>query len=851
MAVVETLELDISEALDAIASFGEQLSAVAESFGEELNSALNSALTDLPIITPEVDPDPAGQSLSQKLDDAADEERTADVDVKADAEAITEEGQAALDAIDTTVELDVEVDTGQAEPAIEGLGDSLQNLTAQFGNGSTAGDVLSNVLGSGGVTGALTGAARAAGPAAAAIAGVATAAMAAVPVLRSLERTAYENVITTENWERTLGELGDSILDLESGTTGFQTDLRQLAQDMGTSDEALMQQLQTLAVFRSAAGDTADEVVSFSQDITALAAQIVATNPEVGNMDDVVAGLSRGLVTGGRMVQQYGLNFDATAIKAEALRLGLEDSNGEVDRAGLQAAGLSLALRQLPPDYDSVVASQDRLSIRTRSLSQRMGDLREDMGRPLVRPMADIREAMGELTEVAGRALIPVLEGLGFAIGGVSEVLDSWVGRIRFAQDFNAKFYKTVGTTTARLPGMSVALRTVSGWLRRTSDDTDDATSAVERWGEANVRQAATAQDGWTEFIQQRLEDLRREKEQADEWAAGWDARMAGFVETVQQGIPSVSAEFSRLADDGMGVDDILANLDTIFAGTVEWTDNMVTQQELGNDNIVALMAQLGPEKAAVVATMNAEELRKLEEHLGRYTLIEMRARKNARIMMVREFAKARELTEIETQNLVAAYKTNLILDDPTAEGLDAAIDEIRQSELDAEAAHKARAAARAAREERREFVDAGRELGEGASEGMRQSESGLLTTARNLAGSVADAFRIRLGIFSPSRVFIGFGEDIVDGLTAGLEDQTVQAVNAARALADAVTVPAGGVTVAAPAAVTSEQVVNVTVPVTVSGGMDVDDGRRIGEAAGRAASQVVAAQLRMEARVA
>jgi hypothetical protein len=83
-------------------------------------------------------------------------------------------------------------------------------------------------------------------------------------------------------------------------------------------------------------------------------------------------------------------------------------------------------------------------------------------------------------------------------------------------------------------------------------------------------------------------------------------------------------------------------------------------------------------------------------------------------------------------------------------------------------------------------LVNAGSQLVNGLIAGMRAGADSAVREARQLAVDVATAFQSALGIFSPSRVFAGFGEDIVDGLVLGLSRNQNQAVGAMNSLSGA-----------------------------------------------------------------
>lgn len=67
-------------------------------------------------------------------------------------------------------------------------------------------------------------------------------------------------------------------------------------------------------------------------------------------------------------------------------------------------------------------------------------------------------------------------------------------------------------------------------------------------------------------------------------------------------------------------------------------------------------------------------------------------------------------------------------------------------------------------------LFSAGADLINGLVGGVQSAVGGLLSTVGDIANNAANTFKSALGIKSPSRVFAGFGENIVEGLNQGIE---------------------------------------------------------------------------------
>lgn len=81
----------------------------------------------------------------------------------------------------------------------------------------------------------------------------------------------------------------------------------------------------------------------------------------------------------------------------------------------------------------------------------------------------------------------------------------------------------------------------------------------------------------------------------------------------------------------------------------------------------------------------------------------------------------------------------------------------------------------------------AGRDLIGGLIGGIKSAVGGLWSAVSSIGSGVSHAFTSALHIFSPSRVFYGHGQMIVEGLRLGMMDDAPRAVAAARSMAGAV----------------------------------------------------------------
>ncbi|MGV2151321.1 phage tail tape measure protein [Enterobacter hormaechei] len=81
-------------------------------------------------------------------------------------------------------------------------------------------------------------------------------------------------------------------------------------------------------------------------------------------------------------------------------------------------------------------------------------------------------------------------------------------------------------------------------------------------------------------------------------------------------------------------------------------------------------------------------------------------------------------------------------------------------------------------------FTDFGGHLIDGLINGIKNKWESLKTTVTDMGDSVGGWFKEKLGIHSPSRVFIGFGDNIAQGAAIGLQRTTPQAALAGQRMA-------------------------------------------------------------------
>lgn len=872
MSVRETLELDISEALTAIEQVGDRLANVAQAFGEVLSESLEAALNGLPIITPEVDVESVSAEVEQALTDATAEAQTVEVD--ADTSTVTSEIDAAISEVDSTVEVVVEADTSAASQAVEQLGDSLGEAGASGdeaagGIGGTAAAVAllrketgSNLTTRLGIAGKALGAMGPSGVVAAAGIG------AAVVSTGFLYKSAFESVAVTQAWENSLGDLGTRIEDLGSGTTGFSTNLRQLAQDVGSSDEAVLIATQRYAEFQRAAGFADDQIVENSQSIAVLAAQVRVNNPNLGTMDTIITSLGRSLQRGGPRLQAYGIALDTAAIQQRAFQQTGKETVEELTNAELSAAGLSLAMEQLDPTMGSVADGMENVAIKADRAREKLGDALETIGAPLVEPITDafleLAKAFetfagfaAEVSAAIGARLSGALEGLRRITDPLADVmalLADNVGLLGNASVASAAGVDVLGVAVKGLARNAIASIPILGPLINGLGDLNDALGGTEAQSEATegaIRNTSVAESDAARITNQfyiasertanGLQALR------DKFAGVYDGWVT-FADTVRSNVPTVVEALGQVTDE-TNADELTGNLREQIAATDRWTRDMGNLYAFGFENIAGLLAEIGPTQSAILLEQYRGREGELEEHLRLMAEAQQRAATQANEIALRGYLRMRDITGAQANAIVLTLGAELQLGVPTQEAIDEVIASPATNELRVLAAFgklgtDATGAVSAEMNGAKGATIAGN-LIDGMTKEMYLRVQSLKDAATTVADTVITTVNGLFGNASPSKVMMQTGRDVVSGLVLGLSESAPQAEAAMSSLTNGML----GVNLSAGAP--SIRDVSVTVPVTVSGGMTADDGRAIGAAAGQAAGAELARMMRLEALVA
>lgn len=437
--VSATLEFDAQAAFDAVDQIDAAFAAVAQDFGVQLAQAVE-AVAGTPI-EPEVDAAAVTDGV-----DAALAAVDSVVVVDADAAAVTGEVDAAVAGADSTVTVDADVSA--AEQSVAGIADTepvIVPVEADVADavvgveqvGQAASTSSTEVAGLTGATSALGVAASGAGGSTRGLSAAvgstggtiaATAGAAAVfgSALTGLYSIGVRSAAAQQTFNAVLGQSAEAVNSIDVG--GLNTDIAGLAQATGSGAAGTRNAAAALFQLGESSGTARPQVEQATEQILALAANAVATRPTLGQLGDVVGPLGNALARGGRAAARFGFDLQASEIQAEAVRLGLAETDGTVSQYARTVAGASLASQQLGDSIGENVANAgDNATIALRQVQRELDSLRAAAGRRLIEPVNEVLQAAvpiaGVFADTLSSLAVGVLPLVGGALAAISPPL--------------------------------------------------------------------------------------------------------------------------------------------------------------------------------------------------------------------------------------------------------------------------------------------------------------------------------------------------------------------------------------------------------------------------------------------
>jgi hypothetical protein len=221
-------------------------------------------------------------------------------------------------------------------------------------------------------------------------------------------------------FQTSLGPLAPAIKDIN--INGLNIDLAQLAQNLGSGDEAVLGVAQRFAQLGITSDASSESIAKANSELFGVAGNLRAVNPGLGELDQIASRAGTAFIRGGRAAAALGLSLTAQEIKARASQMTQKGLNEEFTQFELFAAGAELAAEQFGSSIDKNIAQAAKNPIiALSSLKQQFGDAIEEFGKPLIAPMLQVietglpsvlgfSEVMSRLAQAVFPAVISVVE---------------------------------------------------------------------------------------------------------------------------------------------------------------------------------------------------------------------------------------------------------------------------------------------------------------------------------------------------------------------------------------------------------------------------------------------------------
>lgn len=506
---------------------------------------------------------------------------------------------AAVDAVESIPdgEVDVSANTEQAEQSLDQVREKVEETTDST---SKLGEAAQGALsGMGGLSGAAGGATSALG--ASAVAGGAAAAG-----LFAFAQGAIDAESAAQRFDLIAGNLGDSVRSIDVG--GLSGDVGDLALQLGSSDEAMLNATATFVSFARSAGASDDQIVSASDNINALALRAVALNPALGDAGAVAEALRNALARGGRATTQYGIALTSAEINARAMADTGKANSDELTQFEKAAAGAELAVERLGNTMGSdFQAGSENARTEWNRMTESLGEASESVGGLMLPAIENITEAVTELGDgIANLDFRKIIEGFldlgpGLIANGFT---DLWSALSGGTEELDAQG-NVVGDLPTAWAGATdsadqyaAAQQAAADALANTLPTLGDTISAVDRAGQAfGILEASTDPQAVIDNLRLALfsfQDFQNNIDVISDWGPNIAAALQQLGPEVAGGLTNALAEGNIAAIAQL--DDLVSQLDPAGGQVVAALTGFARN---GMDGAVAAVAGAAPAMGA------------------------------------------------------------------------------------------------------------------------------------------------------------------------------------------------------------------------------------------------------------
>lgn len=431
MALEEELGLDISGALRAIDDLETRGVAAAASIAAAIETQLAAAVAgvDVPPVDVTVDVDTsqvdgATADIGGMVDTAGD---IPPVDVQVDASQVVDaagevEGLAeTLAGVDgETVEVNVDTSSvASAAGDLDATTDAAGRATGGFAETAASAGAMGAEIGlmNGTLSGAVAGFAGFAG---------------AIGYAANAALEASKSGIAAKS------AFGDLAPELEKvSVAGLKArSLSELALSLGADDDKVRSTAAAFGILAQQSGVTADQAVGLSKNLYLVAASLVAANPNLGTLDEVMGRLQPALARGGNFAAKLGLDIGSAAEIADAASAKFGKPVDQLSQFERSAAGLDVAMQRLGPSIGKSIqdATEQPVFLLARlktaleeAAEAAGGEFADDLVRALVKLepiLVDVIAAFGKLASGGLSVLEGGLEVLGPPLEALAWLLE-------------------------------------------------------------------------------------------------------------------------------------------------------------------------------------------------------------------------------------------------------------------------------------------------------------------------------------------------------------------------------------------------------------------------------------------
>lgn len=311
----------------------------------------------------------------------------------------------------------------------------------------------------------------------------------------------------------------------------------------------------------TAMGTSREAAAEMSTEVVQLAADLASFN-NIG-ADEALEKLRSGLVGEIEPLRQLGVSFNAAAVEAKALEMGLADANGEVGEAEKVQARLALVLEMTTNAQGDAAKTAGTLVGQQAELDAKSQELQETIGARLVPaklalveaangvlssfmalpgPAQDVAVGVGAITAAAGPSLM-ALGQMSMGIGAVREALPGLRSRMSSVVSL------LTGPWGVAITGATLAVGVWAAAKRDAEQRVRELTDAIKADSGAlseNTR-ATVVNRLEREGILKAAEELGVSLRDVTDAVMGDDAALQRISRTARE----ANDEFARFAEDG------------------------------------------------------------------------------------------------------------------------------------------------------------------------------------------------------------------------------------------------------------------------------------------------------------